>query len=167
MFKRLIATVAGATLAFGGVAVAAAPAGASHCPGGSWPDYVQGKPPSAQVGNTGLALWRDTGGTWHFRASEAGADPAVFKGQISTNGVIHAVDSHLEGGDVNYAKTRHSVWYRFVNFGYVDGLDFVVRCASRIRVSGTMNGHYVDTGSIFIGDGDVHPESNPFAIVKE
>ena len=168
MMKRLLATlVTGATLSTGALlAGPAATAGAVECPGGHWPAYTAGRPTEVAVGMTGMALWRnDTG--WHLRVSEEGRDLAVFRGSVSTDGVISAVSAQTEKGDWVVRRNKSSFGYLFTNFGGVDGLDFRTACASQITVSGKLNGVSIDPTTVYIGADNTHPESFPVTIEKE
>jgi hypothetical protein len=169
MLKRLVATtIVGATVLAGTVVTGARVAGAAtttSCPTGTWPSSVEGRPPAAKVGMTGVALWHDSHG-WHLRASEAGADKAVFAGTVSTDGLLVSVRRHLEGGDITLSPGPHRVGYRFTNYGGVDGIDFAALCASTIRVTAYMNGRLVPVSHIVIGAGNTHPSSQPIVIHK-
>lgn len=168
MMKRLLATVVtGATLSTGAlIAGPVASAGAADCPGGSWPSYVNGRPTEIAVGDTGMALWRNEHG-WHLRVSEAGKDPAVFTGAVSSDGRVVSVGAHLEKGDRLVRRSPSKVVYVFSNFGGLDGMDFGIACGSQVTVSGRLNGHVLDPTTVYIGEGNAHPESMPVTITKE
>jgi hypothetical protein len=169
MFKRLLlTTVAGAIVVGGSVVGGAAVAGAStttasKCDTHAWPKAVEGRPPAAKVGMTGVALWHDATG-WHLRVSEAGPDRAVFTGTVSTDGLLVSVRRHLEGGDITLSPGPHSVGYRFTNYGGVDGIDFGALCGSAIRVTANLDGHPVPVSHMVIGSGNRHPASQPIVI---
>jgi hypothetical protein len=168
MFKRLVAgSIAGGLLVAATFAgAAAAPAGASSCPGGSWTDTI-GRPDEVKPGMTGVALWRyQDNDLYRFRVSEAGRDFAVFTGAISTDGYIVYGPRHLEGGDVALTRVPGKVSFRFTNFGGVDGIDFMVKCASYVKVGVRMNGELVPTGDIVVGGDSAHPDANPFTLEK-
>jgi hypothetical protein len=172
MIKRWIAGAITGTMVLAGslAGVAAAPgasaASASSCPGGHYPGaVVGGRPTAAKAGHTGLALWQDHFG-WHLRVSHAGHGPVVFTGQILTDGQIKDVTRRTEGGDlvVNYGS--HHTLYRFVNYGAVDGLDFVLPCSSYVRFAVSLNHKALPTSDIVIGAGNHHPATNGFTISK-
>ena len=169
MFRKLlVTTLAGATVLVGSgfaAGAAATPAGASSCPTGAWPAYVEGRPPAAKLGLTGVALWHDAQG-WHLRESEAGPDRAVFTGTVSTDGGLVSVRRHLEGGDVTLTPGPHSVAYRFTNYGGVDGIDFGIACGSTVRITANLNGHPVGTAHIVIGAANAHPATTPIVVHK-
>jgi hypothetical protein len=168
MLKRLLLTAVAGAIVVGGSVVATGVAGASTtttttCATGAWPAYVEGRPPAAKIGMTGVALWHDIGG-WHLRVSEAGPDRAVFTGVVSTDGKLVSVRRHLEGGDITLTPGPHSVAYRFTNYGGIDGIDFGALCGSTIRVTASLDGHPVPVSHIVIGAGDKHPASQPIVI---
>jgi len=167
MIKRILAIlVTGATLSSGALMVApAASASGKTCPGGSWPSELNGRPTEVAIGMTGMALWRD-GRVWKLRVSEAGRDPAVFTGTVSTNGAVVAVGSHLERGDKVVRRSRSKVAYGFTNFGAIDGLNFRVGCASRVRIAGRLNGRRLDPAIVYVGHDNHHPNNVPFTIKK-
>jgi hypothetical protein len=148
-----------------GAGVAGAATAPSSCPSGHWPAAVEGRPPAAKVGMTGVALWHDRYG-WHLRESEAGTDRAVFTGTVSTDGGLVSVRRHLEGGDATFHPGPHTLGYRFTNYGGVDGVDFGVACGSTIRVSAYLDGHAVPVSNVVIGAGNTHPAAMPIVIHK-
>jgi hypothetical protein len=170
--NSLAAGLAGLTFAAGMAGVLAGPAGATTtttttaaCPTGTWPSTDEGRPTQAERGMTGVALWHDHLG-WHLRASEAGPDRAVFTGHISTDGAIGGLARHLEGGDVVATRGAHDIWFRFTNYGGVDGIDFSLACASGFRLNVAMNGAPLPLAKIVIGPSNAHPASLPFSIHK-
>jgi hypothetical protein len=173
MLKRLVLTTLAGTIVVGGLVAGGSVAGASAtaasttasstCATSAWPAYVEGRPPAAKVGMTGVALWHDVHG-WHLRASEAGPDRVVFTGTVSTDGLLVSLRRHLEGGDITLRPGPHSVAYRFTNYGGVDGIDFGALCGSTIRVTAYLDGHAVPVSHIVVGAGDTHPASQPIVI---
>jgi hypothetical protein len=108
--------------------------------------------------------WHDTTG-WHVRATHPGNAKAVISGTITSDGALYAVARHTEGRDiVAHSASRHTVTFRFTNYGHIDGLDFKVRCGSHLRVDGRMNGDELTPGQVWIGHGNDHPTSVPFQI---
>jgi hypothetical protein len=165
MLKRMIAVACMAAAPL----VVSAPANAatgSSCPGGHYPaSLVGGRPTEAKVGMTGMALWLDHGG-WHLRVSEAGKDKAVITGRIYTDGRLLSVQRHTEGRDSTLSVGTHRLVYRFVNYGGVDGIDFVLPCSSQVKFAVSIDHHGVSTDHIVIGKDNQHPASNPFVISK-
>jgi hypothetical protein len=173
MKRWMAGGLAGACMLAGTIAVAApaasaattaAPA-ASTCPGGHYPAAIVGVPTKAKVGMTGMALWADSHG-WHLRVSEAGPDRAVFTGAVTTNGVMRSVARHTEGGDLVLSVGDRAVAFRFVNYGHLDGIDFVVPCSSVVHFAIAMNGKALPVNEILVGSGNHSPSTNPFSIHK-
>lgn len=167
MLRRILATiVTGATLSTGAmIAGPAASAVGAHCPGGSWPTDLDGRPTEVAVGMTGMALWRD-GRVWKLRVSEAGRDLAVFTGSISTDGRIAGVRAHLERGDRIVRRSPSKLAFGFTNFGGIDGVNFGAVCASQVTISGRLNGVRLDPTTVYLGHDNGHPDAVPFTISK-
>ncbi len=170
---RIIGTLAaGAVLATGTLAVAAPGAGAapeasaSACTTESWPANVNGRP-AVHPGATGVYLWHGTNG-WKLRVNEPGADRAVFTGTIRVDGQLVSWGRHLENrgeGTVTRVAAGRAA-FRFVNYGGVDGLDFVTRCSSTVRIRVKVDGVAVPASQIFIGADGHHPSSLPTTITR-
>ncbi len=174
MLKRLVATsLTGATLVagsmFGVVAGATAtPAGATTCPAGQWDATTVGRPPAAQPGANGAAIWRADAQTQVFdvRVSQPNKAGALFTGSVTTDGLLVFHGSHLERGDFTLRRSAHRFVYAFSNFGAVDGFDFAALCSSYVKVSVAENGHPLALNHIVIGAHNTHPTSNPVDITK-
>ena len=117
------------------------------------------RPPDAD----GVYLWHTSHG-WHLRVNDPGADRAVFTGSVRVDGRIVSIGRHLE----NAGRRRRlpvdapvSSGFRFVNFGGVDGLDFVTRCASTVSVRVKVDGTTVGADHVFIGADGHHPDAVP------
>jgi len=151
-----------ATLAL--VPVTDGAAGASTCPTGPWPSSVEGRP-AAHTDAEGVYLWHSSRG-WHLRVNEPGADRAVFTGSVRVDGRIVSIGRHLEnaGEGIVYPSTAGVVGFRFVNYGGVDGLDFVTRCASTVEVRVKVGGATVDADHVFIGADGHHPDAVPTSV---
>jgi hypothetical protein len=160
---------AGAVLATGSVAVAA-PAGATTtpapCVSERWPAATNGRP-AAHPEAEGVYLWHSDAG-WRLRVNEPGADRAVFTGTITVDGQLVSWARHLENageGVVGRANEGRAA-FRFVNYGGVDGLNFVTRCASTLTVHVRMNGVPVGADHVYIGADGHHPASLPTVITR-
>lgn len=168
---RLIGTLAaGAVLATGGLAAVAPGAGAtgaaSACTTESWPADVHGRP-AAHPEATGVYLWHNENG-WKLRVNEPGADRAVFTGSIKVDGQLVSWGRHLENraeGVVTRTDAGRAA-FRFVNYGGVDGLNFVTRCASTLSVRVKLDGVPVPAEQIFIGTDGHHPASLPTTVTR-
>ena len=139
---------------------------ATACTGGAWPASVQGKPPVVAGSAAGDYLWHDATG-WHLRVTHVGTGLVTFSGTIRANKPLHVKGFALETGDTFTVSADHlSVSYRFHNHGRLDGLDFTTECATRLGVSGRMNGALLPIRRIWIGHYGRHPLQNPFVILR-
>ncbi len=167
--KQLLATIAAGSMLAGSTLALAAPAGAAttpRCASEAWPTSADGRP-TAPTDAEGVYLWHTSTG-WHLRVNEPGADRAVFAGSIRVDGRLVSWGRHLErGGEGVVTRTGAGVaGFRFVNYGGVDGLDFVTRCSSTLTIRVKMNGAVVSADHIFIGADGHHPSSLPTTITK-
>jgi hypothetical protein len=163
--------ILGAALVAPTTAAAATPTaslvdGSSTCGGGAWPRTVQGMPAVHAGSTAGDYLWHDATG-WHLRVTHRGTTLVGFSGTIRANQKLHVRGYHLETGDTfTVSADGLSVTYRFRNHGRLDGLDFTTECATRLGISGRMNGVLLGVRRIWIGHYGVHPLQNPFVIAR-
>lgn len=146
------------------------PAAVDNCGHGSWPGDVQGAPASYQTSTDGAYLWYDPDGGWALRVTHPGArGRVIFSGTITTaSGTF--TDVHSSGGEgsdiVFVAPGKHSVLFRFVNFGQVGGLDFATHCTSAFRVNIHVSGQLAPVSNIFLGGQGTNPATNPFRVAR-
>lgn len=138
----------------------------SACSGGAWPASVQG----AQLVVAGTAagdhLWHDATG-WHLRMTHVDTTRAVYTGSIHANRPLKVVGYRLEAGDTLTLSADHqTVTYRFANYGKIDGLDFTTDCATRLGISGRLNGVPLPARRVWLGRTMRHPLQNPFVILR-
>jgi hypothetical protein len=136
---------------------------------GAWPAVVQGRPATFHAGDHGAYLWHDPDGGWALRVTHAGPhDRVVFSGTLTTGGqFVHVRRVKDEGNDiVAVSPNKHMILFRFVNYGYVDGLDFATHCSEAFTSSISMSGHLASTAAIHLGRTAAHPTSNPFKIER-
>lgn len=163
MLKTLVTTgVAAASVLVGsGPATAATPA----C--GTLPASVHGNP-SVRAGQAGAAyLFHDAGG-WKLRVTHPGNARVVVSGTITaTRGISHVTPAHLERGDAfRVSGDGHTLSFRMVNVGHLDGLDFTAECSHALRVNVRVDGHGASTRQVFLGAHRTHPTSVPFTIER-
>ncbi|MGZ4676357.1 MAG: hypothetical protein ACXVJ7_01155 [Acidimicrobiia bacterium] len=166
--KQIVAALAtGAVLTSG--AVAAAPSAGAATPGAcavteSWPAATNGRP-AAHPATAGVYLWHTDRG-WRLRVNEPGADRAVFSGSITVDGQLVSWGRHLENrGEGTVTRTGTGVaGFRFVNYGGVDGLNFVTRCSSTLTVRVKLDGVTVPADHIFVGADGHHPDAVPTVV---
>jgi hypothetical protein len=73
----------------------------------------------------------------------------------------------LENRDgITLSADKLTLTYRFRNYGRIDGLDLKTDCAQRLVISGSMVGHKLPVGRIWLGRHGVHPLENRFVVVK-
>jgi hypothetical protein len=154
--------------AFAATSTATATDGASTtaCTGGAWPWSVQGAPSFHAGSPAGDYLWHSSTG-WHLRVTHASTSPVVFTGTIRANRPLRVTGYRLEGEDsFTVSADGLSVTYRFRNHGGLDGIDFTTACATKLGVSGRLNGVLLPVRRIWLGHAGVHPLQNPFAIYR-
>jgi hypothetical protein len=163
MMKTLVAT---------GVCAAAvlsvsAPAQAATSSCGTLPSQVQGNP-DVRAGQDGAAyLFHDSKG-WSVRVTHASSKGSVVTGTITATGLIgHVSTFHLEKRDaVRLSNGGHTLQFRLVNVGHLDGLSFTAECSKSMRVAIGVDGKGASTQAVYLGAHRLHPASVPFAIER-
>jgi len=170
----------GALALSGALAMLAAPAGVAAaspstaatptvapaaCPDGHWPASVQGVPKVFKAGaRAGDYIWHDSKG-WHLRVTHAGTRGVVFNGVIHSSAPLDATPVKLEARDwIAVSADKKTITYRFTNYGHIDGFDFKTSCAKQLSFRGSMAGHLLPIGRIWIGARGLHPLQNPFIV---
>jgi hypothetical protein len=69
--------------------------------------------------------------------------------------------------DVTVSADKHSLYFRFNNYGGIDGLDFRTHCAPSIRFDLRADGAPVNPAEVIIGGGEDKPGSVPFAVRRQ
>jgi hypothetical protein len=135
-----------------------------------WPGYVQGRPDGFDAHDDGAYMWHDPKGGWAVRVSHpvlpGKANRVVFTGTVTTAGRIgHVVRVRDEKNDVvKVTNNGHTLAFRFVNYGGVDGVDFTTTCTPGLRVNLKADGSSMPTKFIHLGDKKVNPGSDPFLV---
>ena len=169
--NRITASVAAAALVTVGALALAPSAGAatatrSCATGERWPASAEGRP-AARTDAAGVYVWHTNTG-WRLRVNDPGADRAVFTGSVRVDGAIVAVGRHLERGGEGVINRGKSVAdFRFVNYGGVDGLNFVTKCSATVTVHVKRNGVTMDAAHVYIGTSGAHPTAVPFTINRD
>ncbi|MHB8671759.1 MAG: hypothetical protein ACYDAD_14565 [Acidimicrobiales bacterium] len=134
---------------------------------GEWPDFATGRPKGLDAHDRGgVYMWHNEDG-WHLWVTHRGDDKRVYTGTIATSGTLTAQRVHDERSDKVWVGPKdHELHFRFVNYGFVDGVDFQTRCAPSIKVSVQADGHELGTERVYIGHGDTNPTSVPFSIQR-
>jgi hypothetical protein len=132
----------------------------------SWSAWVQGRPDAFDAGDLGgTYVWHDVDG-WHVRVTHATDDKGVISGKIVTSGkFVDVTGVQLEKNDkFSVGKNGHTITFRFVNYGHIDGLDFRTQCAPSVTFGFARGSHRLTDDRIFVGDHKAHPQSDPFMV---
>ena len=186
--KALVASAVSAIVVLGGAAVAASSpalastasptttASSSVAPPAAceadahWPADIQGRPDGFDGRDDGVYLWHNPEGGWGIRVSHpvlpGRANRVVFSGRIVSQGLIGHVERVRDEKDdrVVVSGDGHSLWFRFVNYSGVDGVDFTTTCTHSLGVNLKVDGSPMPTQFIHLGDRKVSPDANPFRI---
>lgn len=137
------------------------------CAKGTWMPQVLGAP-SAFLLDDGVYLWYDPDGGWALRVTHARPrERAVFSGSLySATGQFTDVTTLGGGGnDIVYeAPNKHRIYFRFVNFSMLDGLNFGTECARGFSIGIHIGHHLVPRSAIHLGSAAVSPPSDPFRV---
>jgi hypothetical protein len=145
------------------------PAPEDTCVPGQWPQVVQGRPTAFQAGDHGFYLWHDPDGGWAVRVTHAGPhDRVIFSGTLTTGGQFVDVKRvRDEANDiVAVSPSKHIITFRFVNYGWVDGLNFATHCSTGFQTRLDVDGHLSPTSLVHLGPAEVNPLTNPFRIER-
>lgn len=178
---RLAALAGAGAIACTGFALAASPATASTpastdptptaaqaaCDRAPWQPRVQGQPKAFHAGaRSGDYLWHSTDG-FHLRVTHGGSHAGrVYAGEITSGRPMRVEPVKLEGGDtVGLSANHKTIYFRFVNHGYVDGINFHTDCARTLTLSHlTVDGHALPKDRIDLGYYSQHPAHVPFTV---
>lgn len=161
---------AGAATQAGGLFVSPPSAPQDNCVRGAWPSAVEGRPTLSTTGGDAAYLWQDPDGGWALRVTHSGAhDKAVFAGSLtSARGKFMDVTPVSGGGNdiVVEALGGHTIFFRFVDYGLVDGLNFATQCAKAFSVDIHQDGRLVSASDVHLGASGANPTSNPFRVER-
>jgi hypothetical protein len=147
------------------------PVAEDTCVKGTWATQDLGRPTSFQAGANGAYLWHDPDGGWALRVTHAGPRVrVVFSGSLySASGQFIDVTTIASGGnDIVYeTANKRTVYFRFVDDGWVDGLNFGTECAKAFTVNIHEGAKLASPGAIFLGAGLANPLGNPFRVDRE
>ena len=135
---------------------------------GSWPLYADGRPSGLDAGGAAADyLWHDASG-WHLRVTHENDHHQVWSGVLTSTGTFSDLDAvKLEKNDyVTLSADRHALYFRFNNYGGIDGFDFRTHCAPSIHFDLRADGAVVNPTEVIIGHGDHSPAQVPFAIER-
>lgn len=171
--KRRITLLATAALV---PLLAAAPAGAVTrrpgvttparvCDEGRWPLSVQGQPRSFEVGGrAGYYVWHDANG-WHLRTTTPKSEGHTFSGRITASDGIKLVHTYKNEPADSVKVSGRTLSFSFDTHNHVDGVDFKVGCAGKLRFELSAEGKRWPAERIRLG-ATGHARSNPFTITR-
>lgn len=131
-----------------------------------WPVWANGRPAGIDPKTAaGTFMWHDRAG-WHIRVTHRDQARRSFAGRLETSGRFFDVKAvRLEGHDtVKLSADRHTLTFRFGNYGAIDGLNFRVACAPSIGFEFVSDGTLLPVDKVTIGHSAVNPATNPFEI---
>lgn len=141
---------------------------AGGCDEGRWPAVVQGAPADFAGGvRAGDYLWHDGYG-FHLRVTHRGDRRDVFTGTIHADAPMALLPVRLEGRDaVALSADRRTISFRFYDYGHIDGVNFVTRCATALTVQGlTADRYALPAGRVYLGSTKAHPAGVPFTLTR-
>ena len=162
----VVATPAGATTTATPTTAATAPSTTVGCDAGPWGRRAEGEPHDFAAGERGGDyLWHDTTG-FHLRVTHRSDDRQVYTGVITASAPMRIDPVRLEAGDVaRLSPDRRSLYFAFVNYGHIDGVDFHTDCANALTISHLNVGNQRLTADrVYLGTGQVHPTQVPFTL---
>src|SRR5215472_10313927 len=137
----------------------------TECDAGAWRAddiSVEGAPDGFDAGDHGATfIWHDGAG-WHLRTTDKTDSRHVYSGRIvlSTGSFRNVEGVQLEQDD-HYRVDGRTLYYRFVTYNAIDGLDFRVGdCAPGARQALAFHLRYegqLDKTRVIVGDQGKHP----------
>ena len=140
-----------------------------NCVKGTWPQTTQGRPLAFKAGDHGVYVWHDPDGGWALRATHAGPhDRVIFSGTLTTSGkFVDLTRVKDEANDIVAISPNHrTITFRFVNYGWVDGLNFATHCSTSFDVRIAIDAALAPTSLVHLGAAEVSPLTNPFDIAR-
>jgi hypothetical protein len=135
-------------------------------PASTWPSVLEGAPPVHAHSPQGIYLG-EVNDKWTLYATHRGGSGQVFGGTVTTDGTFAQLESiKFEGHDRVTQVAPDEVQFRFVNRGYLDGISFVVGCASHLTLDSVVNGSPAETSQIYLGPTLTHSTSNPMTFTR-
>jgi hypothetical protein len=161
------AALAGASLIGTASAATTAPAEPTGCKAGPLPVDVIGSSAVKAQAALGVYLWHGTTG-YALRVTHPGHQKVTFTGTITVTNKISAVRKfRLEKADtLKVGPHRHTLSFRFTNYGYLDGISFAAGCSKDVTVRLSIDGKQATPNQVFLGKARVAPTSVPFTIER-
>jgi hypothetical protein len=136
----------------------------------SWADRVQGRPSHFAAHDKGSDyLWHGTDG-FHLRVTHRTGDRSIYTGAITASASIVDVKAvRLEKADKIWLSANHrTLYFRFANYGGIDGADFRTDCATSLTAANLKVGSdRLPTSRVYLGATKAHPAHIPFTVHRE
>jgi len=166
----LTAGLAVAAPATADAAPAAPSTQATGCTTGTVPAQFQGRPTTLKAGQpAGYWIWHDKVG-WHVAATHATRQRQVFTGVVRASGTMHATGVRLERGRNGdtwvIGPKRHTLTFRFTNFGGLDALRIGADCSATMSFTLYADGTKVAPSQIHLGSTAVAATANPVVMTR-
>lgn len=143
---------------------------ADSCIKASWAQAVQGAPGVFTPGADAAYLWYDADGGWALRFTHATAqDKVIFAGslQVASGQFTDVTAMTNRGHDiVALSANKRTIYFRFVDFGLLDGLNFATHCTKAFTVNLHASGTVVPAGRVYLGSSSANPPSDPFKVAR-
>lgn len=154
------------------IALATAPAAMADtttagCKTGALPVTVVGAPAMKAQDALGVYLWHDANG-YSLRATHPGKDKVTISGSVTVSRHVGSVRRvAIESKDrVNVGPLRHTIAFKFDNYGGIDGFDFGAECSRMVRVVVRIDKAQATPAQVFLGKDRTNPTSVPFTIER-
>jgi len=134
-----------------------------------WPVLADGRPAGLDRGDAAADYtWHDATG-WHLRVTHQSDRHQVWSGMLTTKGTFSDVDAvKFEKNDYfKVSPDKHTIVFRFYNYGAIDGIDLRTHCAEGIRFALRADGAPVNPTEVIIGHGAHNPPQVPFTIGRK
>jgi hypothetical protein len=137
------------------------------CKAGTLPVDVLGAAGVKAQQALGVYLWHGKTG-YALRVTHPGHQKVVFTGSITVTNAIGPVRKvKLEKVDaVKVGPRRHTLTFRFTNYGYLDGIDFAAGCSKNVKITLSIDQKPATPDQVFLGKNRTHPTSVPFTIER-
>jgi hypothetical protein len=169
-FISLAAAAAAGATALVGVGVTSASATTNTCDVKPWDASVNGRPTNFNDHRKGGDyLWHDRSG-FHLRVTHKRADKRVYSGSITASTKIVSLRRiKFEKRDKVWLSADHkTLYFRFVNHGWIDGINFRTACATSLTVSDLKVGKTaLPTSRVYLGRHRAHPAAVPFTVNRK
>ncbi|HEV3281452.1 MAG TPA: hypothetical protein VG032_07585 [Acidimicrobiales bacterium] len=138
-----------------------------HCaPSSPWPNAVTGAPTVHLHYPQGIYVG-EVNNDWTLYATHPGSSGQVFSGTITTDGTFSGLSRlKLEHVDRASQTAPNAIQFRFVNGGYLDGINFASNDACHATFNLSINGSAAPPGQIFLGPTRAPATSSPMTLTR-